>query len=83
LGKLNFAVLQQGAAEIVEVDEGNIARAVRMLFELANLKAEPTGALSLAAVLQAPGRFAGKRVACIVSGGNVDSALYAQLLLQH
>jgi threonine dehydratase len=54
-----------------------------MLFELANLKAEPTGALSLAAVLQAPGRFAGKRVACIVSGGNVDSALYAQLLLQH
>jgi threonine dehydratase len=83
LGKLNFAVLQQGAAEIVEADEGNIARAVRMLFELANLKAEPTGALSLAAVLQSPRRFAGKRVACIVSGGNVDPALYAQLILQN
>jgi threonine dehydratase len=80
LGRLNFDVLREGAVQIVEVDEENIARAVRILFELANLKAEPTGALSVAAVLQSPGRFAGKRVACIVSGFNVDPALHARLL---
>ena len=82
LGKLNFAVLRRGLSEIVEVEEAKIALAVRLLFQLANLKAEPTGALSLGAVLQSPQRFAGRRVACIISGGNVDSALYAQLLVE-
>ncbi len=82
LGKLNFAVLRRGLSEIVEVEEAKIALAVRLLFQLANLKAEPTGALSLAAVLQSPQRFAGRRVACIISGGNVDSALYARLLVE-
>jgi len=82
LGKLNFALLRRGLSEIIEVEEAKIAQAVRLLFQLANLKAEPTGALSLAAVLQAPQRFAGRRVACIISGGNVDSALYARLLVE-
>jgi threonine dehydratase len=80
LGQLNFQILRNGLSGIVEVDETTIARAVRMLFQLVNLKAEPTGALSLAAVLQSPEKFAGKRVACIVSGGNVDSRLYCDLL---
>jgi len=82
LGRINFEILRRGMAEIIEVDEANVARAVRMLFQLSNLKAEPTGALSLAAVLQAPEHFAGKRVACVVSGGNVDPALFARIILQ-
>jgi threonine dehydratase len=80
LGKLNFQILRNGLSEIVEVDEATIARAVRMLFQLVNLKAEPTGALALAAVLQSPEKFAGKRVACVVSGGNVDSRVYCDLM---
>lgn len=82
LGKLNFALLREGLAGMIEVEEAKIASAVRMLFRLANVKAEPTGALSLAAVLQSPERFSDKRVACIVSGGNVDSSVYARLLLE-
>ena len=50
------------------------------LFALANLKAEPTGALSLGAVLAEPDRFRGKRVCCVISGGNADPALYAELV---
>ena len=61
--------------------EENIARGVRLLFELANLKAEPTGALSVGALLTEPGRFAGRHVCCVISGGNVDPAVYADLLL--
>ncbi len=82
LGKHNWEVLRpgRGLEGIVEVDDGVVANAVRLLFEAANLKAEPTGALSLGAVLASPERFAGKRVACVVSGGNVDAALYAQLV---
>ena len=46
----------------------------------ANLKVEPTGALALGALFAEPERFAGKRVCCIVSGGNVDPAVYSRLL---
>jgi len=78
---LNFEILRQGLSGVIEVEEAQIVRAVKMLFELANLKAEPTGALSVAALLQSPLRFAGKRVACVVSGGNVDNAVFTRLLV--
>lgn len=81
IGKLNFEILRTGLADIVEVTEESIARGVKVLFESTNLKAEPTGALSIGALLQDPARFSGKRVACIVSGGNVDPTLYAKLIV--
>jgi threonine dehydratase len=80
LGRHNWAIVRDGLAGIVEVPEENIARAVRLLFELANLKAEPTGALSVSALLTEPARFEGRSVCCVISGGNVDSAVYQQLL---
>ncbi len=80
LGVRNWAVLQEGLAGIVEVPEDAIREAVRLLFGLANLKAEPTGALGLAALLCEPERFRGRRVCCVVSGGNVDPALYRELI---
>jgi threonine dehydratase len=80
LGKHNWAVLRDGLAGIVEVPEGNIAEAVRLLFALANLKAEPTGALSVAALLTQPGTFHGRAVCCVVSGGNVDPTVYSSIL---
>ena len=49
VGKHNWAVLQYGLAGIIEVTEENIAEAVRILSQMANLKAEPTGALPIAA----------------------------------
>ena len=52
-----------------------------MLFDDAHVKAEPTGALSLAAVLTAPELFQDKTVCCVVSGGNVDADVYANLLV--
>ncbi len=80
LGARNWAVLREGLAGIVEVPEEAIREAVRLLFGLANLKAEPTGALGLAALLCEPARFRGRRVCCVVSGGNVDPALYRELI---
>jgi threonine dehydratase len=80
LGERNWAVLQGGLAGIVEVPEEALREAVRLLFALANLKAEPTGALSLAALLCAPERFRGRRVCCVVSGGNVDPAVFRELI---
>jgi threonine dehydratase len=80
LGQRNFGILRRGLQGIVEVTEDNVARAVRLLFLKANLKVEPTGALAVAAMLERPAEFSGKRVVCVVSGGNVDPALYARLI---
>jgi len=44
------------------------------------LKCEPTGALSLGALLERPKDFVGKKVCVIVSGGNVDVDVYKAIL---
>ncbi len=80
LGTRNFDILRAGLAGIVEVSEDAIARALRLLFAAANMKVEPTGALAVGALLADPARFAGRRVACVISGGNVDPSLFARLL---
>ena len=82
LGEHNWKILKRGLKRIVEVPEEKIGEAVRLLFELANLKAEPTGALSLAAVMTKPELFRDQLVCCVISGGNVDAAVYAQLILR-
>jgi threonine dehydratase len=80
LGALNWPIIQKGARGIFEVSEESIAEAVRLYFALANLKTEPTGALSLGALLQNPDEFRDQKVCVIVSGGNVDAALYKKLI---
>ena len=80
LGKHNWAILKDGLAGVIEVEEEKIKEAVRLLYSHANLHAEPTGALSLGAILTEPQRFRGKSVCCIVTGGNVDAALYIDLI---
>jgi threonine dehydratase len=80
VGQHNWPILRDGLAEIIEVSEEQIKDSVRLLFSLANLKAEPTGALGIAALLAAPERFQGKSVCCVVSGGNVDPEQFARLI---
>jgi len=80
LGQRNWSILKDGIETIVEVPEEAIRGGVRLLFSLANLKAEPTGALGIGALLTAPDTFRGRRVCCVVTGGNVDPAVYAALI---
>jgi threonine dehydratase len=82
LGKLNWGILQRGIADIIEVPDSLTLQALRHCFRFVNLKVEPTGALTIGALFANPERFAGKRVCCIVSGGNVDPAVYAQALTE-
>ncbi len=80
LGDLNWEIIKSGIAGIIEVPDETLADAVRLYFTLANLKCEPTGALSLGAVLMDKSRFAGQKICLVVSGGNVDPANYAQII---
>lgn len=82
LGKLNWPIIKEGLKEIIEVPEEKIVDALRLYFSLANLKCEPTGALSLGAVIKDKGRFEEKKICLVVSGGNVDPAIYADIIAE-
>lgn len=80
LGSLNWPIIKDGVEDIIEVSEERIIEGVRTYFTLANLKVEPTAALSLGAILEKRELFHGKRVCVVVSGGNVDPAFYREIL---
>lgn len=80
LGKHNWEIIKSNVTEILEVSDEKIIEAARLLFSLANLKCEPTGALSLGAILENSKIFANKKVCLVVSGGNVDAEIYRQIL---
>lgn len=72
LGAPDFALLQAHGAHVLTVDDAATLAAMRLLWSRAKLPVEPSAAIALAAVLQSPERFAGKRVGIVLSGGNVD-----------
>lgn len=80
VGKHNWEILRQQLAGVVEVSEAHIKEGVRLLYLLANLKAEPTAALAIGALLTKPDEFRGKRVCCVISGANVDMDVYREIL---
>ncbi|MGI8786433.1 MAG: threonine ammonia-lyase [Pyrinomonadaceae bacterium] len=80
LGLHNWEIIEKGVSEITEVSEDKIAEAVRLYFALANLKVEPTGALSLGAILENADKFKDVKICCVVSGGNVDAEVYRKIL---
>ena len=65
---------------IVEVSDDAVEEAMRALFRFTHNVAEGAGAASLAAVLQERERLAGQRVAAVLTGGNVDTDVYSQVL---
>ncbi|HSB25545.1 MAG TPA: threonine dehydratase [Burkholderiaceae bacterium] len=72
-------ILQRGLSQVVQVSDASIATAMRLLFECTHQVAEGAGAAALAAAMQLP-RLRGRRVALILSGGNVDRDVYARVL---
>jgi threonine dehydratase len=67
-------------SEILLVGEEAIERAVAMYVEIEKTVAEGAAAAGLAALLEHPSRFAGRRVGLVLSGGNIDSRLLASVL---
>jgi threonine dehydratase len=75
-----FEIIAKGAARIVSVSEDDIAEAIRIYYTTTHNLAEGAGAAPLAALLKEKGHYAGKRVGLILSGGNIDMAVFAQIL---
>jgi threonine dehydratase len=68
--------------DVMLVSEDSIKAGMRALHEHAGLVVEPSAALGIAAILEAPERFAGRRVTTILCGSNVGSADFARWVLE-
>ena len=75
-----LAIILKGADRIVQVSDAEIAAAMRAYYEDTHQLTEGAGAAALAALMQERQRMAGKRVALVLSGGNIDRPLYLRLL---
>ena len=75
-----FDIVRQGAARIVEVSEAEIAQAMRALYRATHNVAEGAGAAAFAALSKERRRQAGRRVAVVLSGGNVDANVFRAVL---
>ncbi|MGN8273696.1 threonine dehydratase [Pseudomonas sp. SMN5] len=75
-----FAIYEGGAARIVSVSDQEIAEAMRVYYTDTHNLAEGAGAAALAALMQEREAMQGKRVAVILSGGNVDRSVYTAVI---
>jgi len=74
------AAINKGAARVVSVSDEEIKRAMAAIFADTHNVAEGAGAAALAALLKERIQMAGKRVGLVLSGGNVDTAVYRDAL---
>ena len=77
---ITFAILHARGAHGVAVSEGEVAEAVRWAWQEHGLVVEPGGAASIAAVLSGKVEIVPETVV-VVSGGNIDPALHARLVV--
>jgi threonine dehydratase len=78
VGTLPWAPIEQRVRRALRISEEAIATAVRFLFRHMGLRVEPSGAVAVAALLEGQLRPSGP-TAVILSGGNVDPALFERL----
>lgn len=74
--------VRQHIRDILLVDEGAIEQAVALLQSVEKTVVEGAGAAALAAVLSHPERFAGRKVGIPLTGGNIDSRMFASVIMR-
>lgn len=78
-GEMTFAINKALAAGVLTVSDAEVRHAMRFAFRHLKLVVEPGGAVALAAVLAGKVDTAGKTTAVVLSGGNVDERLFAEI----
>ena len=81
-GRITAAILERIADDVVLVPEPTIEYALSLLLQIEKTVVEGAGAAGLAALLDHPERFKGRTVGLILTGGNIDTRLLANVLLR-
>ena len=82
VGALPISILRTHGVEVVTVSEQLIERALVLMLEIEKTVVEGAAAAALAAVLANPARFAGRKVGLILTGGNIDTRVLANVLMR-
>ncbi|MBM4295342.1 MAG: threonine ammonia-lyase [Deltaproteobacteria bacterium] len=82
IGEIPLGIVRKLVDEVLLVEETTIERAIVTLIEEGKTVAEGAGATGLAALLEHPRRFTGKRVGLVITGGNIDSRLLSMVLMR-
>jgi len=77
---LPFGILEQELEDVVSLTEEELAEGVRLALRATHNLAEGAGAASLIAAVKLRDRLEGKKVVCVMSGGNIDRATLARVL---
>jgi threonine dehydratase len=78
---LPFGILKKELDDIVTLSEDELAEGVRMALRATHNLAEGAGAAALMAAMKLRDELAGKKVVCVMSGGNIDRATLARVLV--
>jgi threonine dehydratase len=81
-GELTQPIIADHVTDIAILGEDQIEAAVLALAEGQRIVAEGAGAAGVAALLAGDGKYAGKKVGVVISGGNIDSRLLSNVLLR-
>ena len=81
-GALTVPIVRELVDDVIAVPETTIERSISLFLEIEKTVAEGAGAAGLAALLQHPDRWRGKRVALVLTGGNIDTRVLASVLMR-
>ena len=81
-GSLTVPIVRELVDDVIAVPETTIERSISLFLEIEKTVAEGAGAAGLAALLEHPDRWRGKRVALVLTGGNIDTRVLASVLLR-
>lgn len=80
VGRLTLEILRKLMERVIVVNEDTLERAVTLFATVEKTVAEGAGAASLAALLEEPHLFRNRKVALVLTGGNIDTRLLASVL---
>jgi len=77
---LTFEILKKELDDLVTLTEEEIAEGIRLALRATHNLAEGAGAASLITAMKLRAQLAGKKVVCVMSGGNIDAATLRRVI---
>jgi threonine dehydratase len=79
-GCITFELVKKYVDEILLFKEDTIKEMIRILWEYDRQVVEASGAIAIAPIVETPKRFSGKRTVAIITGGNIDEAMFKSIV---
>ena len=80
IGPVNFEIVMKYVDDVVTIRDEDIFPMMKYFYERMKIVVEPTGAVAPAAIMTNVLGLKGKKVCAVISGGNVDPALFKRMI---